>query len=242
MRRRPLLIGGGALIVVIVLVAVGGYVYFFSGLRQSPSAPSISSPSPGASGASVSGSELVGKWTVQAGSEVGYRVHEQFVGQSSTHDAVARTSGLSGELTIQQAGSAVQATGVTVAARLSDLHSVDTVAGRDVSQRDQIVQRSLSTSSYPDATFTASSVAIPAAALQGQTVSLTVPGQLTVHGTTKPVQASLQGSASGTQLQLAGTVPLTMTDFEVQPPRVPFVSVPPQVTVELALKYAKSGA
>ena len=242
MRRRAVLIGSGALIVVILLVAVGSYLYFFSGLRQSPSAPSISSPSPGASGGSVSGSELAGKWSVQSGSQAGYRVQEQFVGQSSTHDAVSRTSNVSGVLTIQQAGSALQATGITVTARLSDLHSVDTVAGRDVNQRDQVVNRSLDTSSYPDATFAASSVAIPAAALQGQTVSFTAPGQLTVHGTTRPATAQLQGSASGGQLQVAGTVPLTMTDYEVQPPRVPFVSVPPQVTVELSLKYAKSGA
>jgi hypothetical protein len=243
MRRRPLLIGAGALVVLVVLVAVGGYLYYFSGLRQAPRPLTVSSPTPGASAsASTSAAELAGAWSIQSGSQVGYRVREQFVGQTSTHDAVARTSGVSGGLTIAQAGSALQATGISVTARLADLHSVDSVAGRDVSDRDQVVRRSLDTSPDPDATFTASSVAIPAAALQGQTVSLTVPGQLTVHGTARAVQASLQGRVSGGRLQLAGTVPVTMTDYGVKPPRVPFVSVPAQVTVEMALAYAKSGA
>lgn len=238
MRRRTLFFGAGALIVVVVLVAVGGYLYFFSGLRQAPKPLTLSSPPP--SGSSQSATELAGRWGVQSGSQVGYRVHEQFVDQSSPHDAVARTSSVSGGLTIQQAGSGLQATGISFTARLADLHSVDQVAGRDVSSRDRIVSRALDVGSAPDATFSASSVAIPASALRGEAVQLTVPGQLTVHGTTRPAQANLQGRAAGGQLQLAGTVPLTMTDFGVSPPQVPFVRVPAQVTVEVQLALTKS--
>ncbi|MDR0360602.1 MAG: YceI family protein [bacterium] len=238
MRRRTLFFGGGALIVVVILVAVGGYLYFFSGLRQAPRPLTLSSPP--ASGSPQAAPNLVGKWGVQSGSQVGYRVHEQFVDQSSPHDAVARTSGVSGGLAIQQAGSGLQATGVSITARLADLHSVDQVAGRDVSSRDRIVSRALDVESAPDATFSAPSVAIPASALRGETVQLTVPGQLTVHGTGRPAQANLQGRASGDRLQLAGTVPLTMTDFGVAPPQVPFVRVPAQVTVEVQLALTKS--
>jgi polyisoprenoid-binding protein YceI len=120
------------------------------------------------------------------------------------------------------------------------VHSVDQVAGRDVANRDRVVTWSLGVQQAPDATFTASSVAIPGAALRGEPVQLTVPGQLTVHGTTRPAQAKLQGRASGGKLQLAGTVPLTMTDFGVSPPQVPFVRVPPEATVEVQLALTKS--
>ncbi|MBO0689453.1 MAG: YceI family protein [Candidatus Dormibacteraeota bacterium] len=238
MRRRTLFFGAGALIVVVVLVAVGGYLYFFSGLRQAPKPLALSSPP--ASASPQAAQNLAGKWSVQSGSQVGYRVHEQFVDQSSPHDAVARTSGVSGGLAIQQAGSGLQATAVSITARLAGLHSVDQVAGRDVSSRDRIVSRALDVDSAPNATFSAPSVAIPASAVRGQTVQLTVPGQLTVHDTARPAQANLEGRASGGRMQLAGTVPLTMTDFGVPPPQVPFVRVPPQVTVEVQLTLARS--
>jgi polyisoprenoid-binding protein YceI len=239
MRRRTLFVGGAGLIVVVVVAAVGSYLHFFSGLRQAPKPFALSSP-PASSGGSQAAANLAGRWGVQSGSQVGYRVHEQFVDQSAPHDAVARASGVSGGLTVQQSGSSLRATGISFTARLTDLHSVDQVAGRDVSSRDRVVSRSLSIPQYPDATFAASSVAIPASALKGQTVQLTVPGQLTVHGTTKPAQAKLQGRVSGSQLQLAGTVPVTMTDFGITPPQVLFVKVPPQATVEVQLALAKS--
>jgi polyisoprenoid-binding protein YceI len=238
MRRRTLLFGAGGLIVVLVLVGVGGYLYYFSGLRQAPTPLALSSPQ--ASGDSQAAADLAGKWGVQSGSQVGYRVHEQFVDQSSPHDAVARASGVSGGLTIQQAGSGLQATGITITAQLTDLHSVDQVAGRDVNSRDRVVTRSLSTQQFPDATFTASSVPIPASALRGEAVTLTAPGQLTAHGTTRPVQANLQGRVQNKQLQLAGTVPLKMTDFGITPPQFPFVKVPPEATVEVQLSLAKN--
>ena len=238
MRLRTVFIGAGALIVVVVVAAVGGYLYFFSGLRQAPKPLTLSSPP--ASGSSQSASDLAGKWGVQSGSQVGYRVHEQFVDQNGPHDAVARTSAVNGGLTIQQAGSGLQATGIKFTARLADLHSIDQVAGRDVGGRDRVVTRSLDVQQAPDATFTAASASIPASAVRGETAQLTVPGQLTVHGTTRPVQAKLQGRASGGQLQLAGTLPLTMTDFGVSPPQVPFVRVPPEVSVEVQLSLTKS--
>ncbi len=147
----------GALLALLAVGAVGGYVYFFSGLRTSPSALTLPSPSPSPSASatatpsstpSATSTGGAGTWTVASGSIAGYRVKEQFVGQSSTHEAVARTSGVSGSLTVTQNGTAYQLSAATITVQLSGLASVDSVAGYNVTNRDRIVQQALDVSSF----------------------------------------------------------------------------------------------
>jgi polyisoprenoid-binding protein YceI len=233
-----------AVAAMVVLAAAGGYVYFFSGLRTSPSALTLPSPSPSASAtASASPSASgggAGTWTVASGSVAGYRVKEQFVGQSSSHEAVARTSGVSGTITISQNGSSYVMSAATITVQLSGLTSVDSVAGYNVTNRDRIVQQALDVSQFPTATFSASSVAIPAGAAAGQTVTVSVPGQLTIHGVTKNVTASMQLRVTGGTAQVAGSIATNMTDFGVQPPSIGFTTVQSAVTIEFSLNLTKS--
>src|SRR6266446_8374164 len=196
---RRLLIPILALVALVVLGGGAvGYVYFFSGLRTSPPALSFASPSPATSAAvspsptSTTTSGFAGVWQIGSGSLAGYRVREQFAGQTSTHDAVARTSSVTGQLTITQSGSSYQLAGGTVTVQLSGLASVDSVAGYNVTNRDRIVQQSLDVSSFPTAVFEAQSVTLPAGAETGQAVTVSVPGKLTVRGVTKDVTATLQ--------------------------------------------------
>src|SRR5207237_8089871 len=99
---RKLWIPIGAVAVLALIGAGGAYAYFFSGLRTSPSSLALSSPSASPSAASSAGGAST--WQITTGSLVGYRVTEQFVGQSSTHEAVARTSDASGPVTITKPG------------------------------------------------------------------------------------------------------------------------------------------
>jgi hypothetical protein len=134
-------VAAAAGLVVLALVGVGGYVYFFSNLRSSP--PSLAlSASPTASPAATPTS-LAGTWTVTTGSQARYRVKELFVGETAKHDAVAQTSSVTGTWTVGGDATGYQANGITVTAGLGSLHSIDQVAGRDVSQRDGIVSRQL---------------------------------------------------------------------------------------------------
>ena len=227
--------GAGA---VLVLAAGGAYAYFFSGLRSSPSALALASPSASApSSPTASGG---GTWQVTTGSLVGYRVKEQFVGQSSAHEAVARTSEVTGTVAIAKNGSAYQMTSATVTVQLSSLASVDSVAGYNVTNRDRIVQGSLGVRDFPTAVFKAQSVALPAGVETGQAVTVSVPGQLTVHGVTKDVNASLQLRVTGDSAQIAGSIATNMTDFGVSPPTIGFTTVQPAVTIEFQLNLAKS--
>ena len=232
------------IVAVVALFALGGagaYAYFFSGLRSSPAnlalaTPSTSPTSAGAAAPAASG----GTWQITTGSLVGYRVQEQFVGQSSTHEAVARTGDVTGTVTISQSGSSYAMTAATVTVQLANLGSVDSVAGYNVTNRDRIVQRSLDVSTYPAAVFKASNVALPAGVETGQTVTVSVPGQLTVHGVTKDVTATLQLRVSGRTAQIAGSISTNMRDFGVEPPTIGFTTVQPGVTIEFSLNLAES--
>ena len=234
------LIAGAVVIAVIALAGGGAYVYFFSGLRSSPNALGLATPSAQLSSTpsdSTTGS-LAGSWTVTTGSIAGYRVKELFVGESSKHEAVARTSTVSGSLTVAGDANGYQVTAITITAVLTGLHSVDTVAGRDVSQRDGYVSRQMNLQKFPNATFTAASVSI-AGGTSGP-VDVSLPGKLTIHGVTKDVTATAKAQLSGGKVEVAGSLPILMTDYGITPPSVPFTTVDPQVTIEFDIFLTKT--
>src|SRR5213080_340726 len=237
---RKLLIPVVAVAALVVLGAAGAYAYFFSSLRTAPPQLALTSPSAtaSASASSTSGAAGSGTWVVGSGSVAGYRVTEQFVGQNSSHEAVARTGAVSGQLTITQSGSSYQMTSAKITVQLSGLASVDSVAGYNVTNRDRIVQRSLDVSLFPTAVFATQGVTLPAGAETGQTVTVSVPGKLTVHGVTKDVTATLQLRVSGSTAQIAGSIPTNMTDYGISPPNVGFTTVQPEVTIEFQLNLA----
>jgi len=227
-----------AAVAIAAVLALGGgtiYIYFFSGLRSSPTALGLSSPSPATSASatpSAASTGLAGSWEVTTGSLAGYRVKELFAGESTKHEAVARTSTVSGGLTVSgDATSGYQVTSITITVNLSDLHSVDTVVGRNVSQRDGIVDRQLEVQQFPTATFTSSSVSIPGP-VSGQQVSVSMPGMLTIHGVGKAVTVTAKAQLNGDRIEIAGSVAATMADFGVSPPFAPFVTVDSGVTIE----------
>ncbi len=235
MRRNPI-VAAAAGLVVLALVGLGGYVYFFSNLRSSP--PSLAlSASPTARPTTSTG--LAGTWTVSTGSQARYRVKELFVGETAKHDAVAQTSSVTGTLTVAGDATGYQASGITVTADLTGLHSIDQVAGRNVSQRDGIVSRQLDMQQFPNTTFTAASASVPGGVTGGQ-VSITVAGKLTIHGVTKDITATAKAQIVGDKIEIAGSVTINMTDYGVSPPQVPFSAVDPTATIEFDLFLTKT--
>lgn len=235
MSRRLVVIGGAAVLVLLIFVA-GAYAYFFSGLRTTPRPLAINSPGPTATAASAA-SSLAGSWTVGSGSAAGYRVREQFAGQSATHEAVARTSAVTGGFVAASRSGGYQLNDVKVSVQLGGLQSVDQVAGFNVGQRDRIVQNQLSVSRYPEAVFQASGVSVPTSL---DSAPIQVPGQLTIHGVTKDVVASVQAHTTASGVEVVGSIPTKMTDYSVSPPQVPITTVQPDVTIEFQLELAKS--
>jgi polyisoprenoid-binding protein YceI len=240
--KRNLLIAGGIVAALVVVGLAGGYVYYFSGIRTAPKALTLSTPSPTASGAATpAATGLAGTWTVGSGSLARYHVNEKFAGQTSTHEAVAESSSVSGTLAVSGSADALKATGISVVVDLTSLHSVDSVLGFNVSNRDRIVSQTLSVQQFPQATFKADTFAIPAGLESGQVVTASVPGQLTIHGVTRSVTANIQQvQLNGTTVQALGTIAVVMTDFGISPPALPITVVQPQVTIEFKLNLTRA--
>ncbi len=242
--RRSILIMGGALAALVGLGLAGGYVYYFTGIRTAPKALSLSTPSPSASTATTPGTStatgLTGGWTVGSASVARYQVSEKFAGQASSHVAVAETTSVTGGLSVGGSPGALLATGINVVVDLSSLHSIDSVLGFNVTNRDRIVSQSLSVQRFPQATFKADSFAIPAGLESGQQVTLTVPGQLTIHGVTRSVTATIQAQVTGGTVQVVGQILTAMTDFGISPPQVSITVVEPQVTIAFKLNLTRT--
>jgi polyisoprenoid-binding protein YceI len=241
-RRRLAFAGAG--VALIALLGIGGaYAYFFSGLRSAPPPLALATPTPGASSSATPAApgDLAGTWKVASGSQAEWRVTEVVLATNTPHSAVGRTSGVTGGLTVQQDASGLTASNLTFTADLTQLASVDQLAGHDVSQRDQLVRQSLRVSQFPQATFaSAEAVAIPAGLTTGQQVQLSLPGQLTIRGVTKDVTATVMVQESGGEVQAAGSIPTDMATFNVPPPNAPFVTVGKNVTIGFALNLSRS--
>ena len=240
--KTRLLVVIGALVAVIAAAGGAGYVYYFSGLRSAPAQLGLSA-TPTATTSAVTtptaAATLTGSWTVTSGSVAGYRIMELFVGQASKHQAVARTSTITGGLTASGNSSGYQVSSMTFTADLTSLHSVDSVAGRDVTQRDGVVSRQLDVQQFPTATFAATSASVPGAIVSSP-VDVTVTGKLTIHGVTRDVTVKAKAQLVGGKAEIAGSTSIAMTDYGVSPPFAPFVTVDPTLVIEFDIFLVRS--
>jgi polyisoprenoid-binding protein YceI len=202
---------------------------------QSPAASTEASDGP-AAGGPVTPESLAGAWTVTEGSVVGYRVREQLGGVTALTDAVGRTSDVTGQATLAAAGDSVQVTAASFTADVTTLKS-------DNDRRDaRIRQMGIESDSYPTAAFTLTApVDVPAEALTGATAPVTLTGDLTIHGMTKPVSIPAEARLADGVVEIVGGLTFPFADFGMTPPSVgDFVKVEPDATLEFLLRLAKA--
>ena len=148
---------------------------------------------------------LDGTWDVAAGSVAGFRVQETILGLSN--DAVGRTDAVTG--TVAFSGSRV-----TSAAFRVGLAAIK-VGGKPQPQFAQ----SLGTRDQPFATFALSQpVTMGSAFGSGAAVTATATGLLTMHGASRPVTIKISGRRAGAELQVAGLIPITFSDWGIKGP------------------------
>ena len=203
-----------------------------AGQASVPGAPSLAA---GSSTGSATTATLDGTWKVNtsigsgaAGSFVGYRVQEQLAGIGA-HTAVGRTSNVTGSFVLQ--GTTV--TAATITANLTTLRSDEPL--RDA----QLVHRGLQTATYPTATFVLRKpIALGSIPPAGQVVTVTASGALTLHGQTRVVRIPLQVRLSGRVVAIAGSLPITFSEYGITPP-TSFIalSVADHGTMELQLMF-----
>jgi polyisoprenoid-binding protein YceI len=229
-KRLRLVVGA---VVVLVLLA-GGAAYVLTNLHHAPPAFALSTPSPQPSGS------LVGKWKVTDGSEVGYRVKEQFINQSGPTEAVARTTKVTGGIQVRASGASYVASSIDFAADLSTLVSQDKYATFQAFQRDFFVRTIyLQTNLYPNAEFKADSAQVAIGQAPGP-VTIDVPGQLTAHGETHQVTTHLTVQVNGDRIEMAGSISIDMRDFNVSVPDISFTKAQPVVLIEYHLLLVRA--
>jgi polyisoprenoid-binding protein YceI len=228
----------GAIAAAVVLAAAGPFIYihFFNSapaalsLSPSGSGSASSSASSAATANTASSGSVAGAWTVGSGSVVGYRVNEVLLGQNAT--AVGRTTSVTGHLTI----SGTTATAASFSVPMAAVHS-------DKSQRDaQFDGRIMDVSQYPTGTFALTSpidlAPLPSA---GAVRSYTAHGQLTLHGTTRAVTFTLTAERTGSQIKVAGDIPVLFSDYNIQNPSFAgFVTTQDHGLLEFLLVFSRA--
>lgn len=235
---KKLLIGAGALVVLLV----GGVVVYVNLIRDDAPpeldflATTDSSTTAGGAPSTTTGttaatSGVDGTWNIQTGTQVGYRVKEDFIGGLQNADAVGRTSKVTGALTIQ-------GTDATAAQFVADLTSVQS----DESRRDSQFQgRIMQTSQFPNATFELTSPisfgTIPTSS--SQVVKATATGDLTLRGVTKSATFEIEAIFDGTTIQVKGQIPVRFSDYNIPSPSNAIVSVRDNGVMEFLLVLAR---
>ncbi len=170
------------------------------------------------------------------GSSASYRVTEQLAGIDFPNDAVGSTDKVSGSMAILPDGSIAPGSKLVI-----DLRALTS----DQSMRDGYIRnRTLETEKFPDAVFVPTAVTgvpkmVPGAGQLGVSLS----GNLTIHGVTKPVTFKGIATIDPRSSTVAGRAVAT-TSFEefglTKPTLARLVSVGDKITIELVYMFKRS--
>ena len=230
-KSHRVLIGVGIGAVAVIAVAGIAAPAVFRALMPSSAvdAPSLKTDQSvlgAATGESLDAGSLAGEWTIVEPSEAGYRVNEVLSGSDVT--VTGRTSTVTGSLTL--GGTGLTLTRATIEVDVASI-STDS-ANRDAYFRDTAVN----VAAHPKATFELTDpVTVSEAPTSGEVITVEAKGDLTLAGITKPVTVSLEVQSDGESTKVAGSVPITFSDFGVDAPSLGFVEVEDAGAVEFSL-------
>ncbi len=167
-------------------------------------------------------------WTIANGTQVGYRVKEILFGQST--EGVGRTSSVTGSLKLD--GSTVTAVDVSV--------DMATITSDDARRDRQFNGRIMAVAQFPTATFRlATPIALGTVPPDGTTVRTTARGELTLRGTTKPIDVALEARRANGQIQVLGNYTVVFSDWGIPSPSTAGISVEDRGLLELLLVFAQ---
>lgn len=173
-----------------------------------------------------------GTWTVQPGSQAGYRAQQKLLWE--TLDVNGRTSEVTGHAEVTESRLVSAEFTVDVASITSAHH------GRDERFRGTDV---MDAAKFPTAQVTVSApVDLSSVPDNGHAVAVEVPIHLTLHGVSRPESAHTTMVRNGDRVDVAGAVPVRFYDYNVSPPK-PFASlleVQPIATIEFLVHLARS--
>ena len=254
MKRRRLIIFVASAGAGLVLLGILGAANYAAGQRKAAAfslkptatasrATATASPAPKGlqaacptPGSTPRGEDL---WVVGAGTEAGYRAHETFMDITLPHEAVARTDHVAGQLRVRQVDpSQVAIQAGCFAIELNALTSIDMLPGRSAQDRDELYGDFLRTRDYPFAVLTLHPTPVPV--FGSRPKHLTLAGELSVAGTTRPVAIAVDAQTVAAGVRAVGSMSINAHDFGVHLPGEgdPIV-VDPHLTLEFLLALEK---
>jgi polyisoprenoid-binding protein YceI len=170
------------------------------------------------------------------GNEARYRVREQLANVNLPSDAIGKTSAVTGTIIVNSDGT-VDSTQSKITVDITGLQS-------DSSMRDGFIQNSVFQSSqFPNVEFVPTKITGLANPLpQSGALTFKLEGNLTVHGTTKPVTWDATATATdGKDLKGTATTSFTFADFGLNQPHVPRVlSIQDTIKLEYDFHFVKA--
>lgn len=149
---------------------------------------------------------LDGRWQPNIGSQAGFRVTQTVIGLTS--DVVGRTADVTGTVTI--ADSRITAANLRV--------NLLTLTSNGTKPAPQF-GISLDTQNHPDADVSLDQpLDLDSAFASGATTVATATGQLTLHGVTRTVSATVTIRRDGPAIDVAGAIPVTFADWNIPTP------------------------
>lgn len=225
-RRLPLIIAA----VVAVVGVAGGLFWFFVIRDTAPEEFSITDAASGLDDTSDSTTDgsaeadapldtVEGSWSVTddagpngAPSQAGYRVNEELV-DIGAKTVVGRTNDVVGALHIEGGT-------VTDAIFTVDMESVAT----DSARRDERYRAALQVDQFPTSRFELTEpIDLGELPPKGEHVTVAAVGELTVHGVTRSVEATLDATLSGSTLVIVGSIPVTFSEYDIEKPSAAIV-------------------
>lgn len=217
---RAALLGPVAAVVALGLgLALAGQGDADSGQLALPDAPSGQ-----ASGALLRPTDVAGTaFTVRpADSTVTYTVREKLASLPSSSNAVGKTSQVSGTIYLDRRPS-------TITVDVSSFQS-------DQPMRDNFIKNNPNGpqfSQYPRAQLVVSDLTLPTEYREGETVTQTVTGTMTIRGVSRPQSFNVEARMAGGVLTLYATTDFTWADYQIPPPNFAgFVQVEDTARIE----------
>ena len=196
-------------IVVFLVAVVAPYVYIHF-IKADPEPPLVLSdvtttaPADGGTATTRVAGAIDGTWVVNPDSVAGYRVDEVLFGQDT--EATGRTSEIEGELQI--AGLTIDSASFTV--------DMSTIQSDEARRDNQFRNRIMDTSTFPTATFELTEpIALDALPGDGEPVTASATGELTLRGVTNSVTFDLNAQRNGAVIELNGTIAIEFADYEI---------------------------
>jgi hypothetical protein len=231
-RRRKRLVLMVLATPVVLLAAV--YVLFFT--PDSPARLRLSAPAPSESGDMPA--VATGRWSVGAGSVAGYRVREKLLRLPAPNDAVGRTGAIVGDLHLVSDGR-----GIVVQKGMRVDVDVSTLKSDEARRDDHMRTMAIETDKFPTATFVSTAdLVVPPTMMAGAPATVTVQGDLTVHGVTRRVSIPVDAQRNGPRIEVVGAFSFGWELFGMERPNLSYVTVEADPTLELQLFFDHESA